>query len=372
MGKRTPLYPLHEALQARLIDFGGWDMPVQYSSIIEEHRAVREKAGIFDISHMGEFFVTGPAAQEFLNGVLTNDAAKLEPGRGQYTLMCNEQGGVVDDLYLYCLGLGNYLLIVNASRIEADFAWLTARREQHSRAASVFLENKSDSYGAVAVQGPAVARFIDEALGASEPVTRLAKNEVCMIPFQGELIYAARTGYTGEDGFEVVAPAPLIAKVWEAICRAGAAEGVTPCGLGARDTLRLEACYPLYGHELTETTSPIEAGLSFFVALDKGEFVGRARLSEQKKNGPARRLVAFKMTGAAPPPRADYPVFCRGERVGQVTSGTQSPTLGVGLGLALVSSGSAAPDTAVEIEIRGKRFSAIVVKKPFYKRTQAQ
>lgn len=371
MGRRTPLYPVHEKLGARLIDFGGWDMPVQYSSIVEEHNAVRRAAGLFDISHMGEFFVSGPGALDFLNAALTNDVRNLEPGRGQYTLICNERGGVIDDLYLYCIGLGNYLLIVNASRIEADFAWFNDAREKFARSSAVFLDNQSDSYGAVALQGPSAAAFIDEAIPAESALSTISKNEVRMLSFEGELIYAARTGYTGEDGFELISPAPLIEKVWSSCMKAGERHGVKPCGLGARDTLRLEACYPLYGHELDENSSPIEAGLGFFVALDKGEFTGRAVLAEHKQ-AVTRKLAAFKMTGKAPPPRADYAVYFNGDRVGQVTSGTQSPTLGIGLGLAYVPAEIAKPETPVEIEIRNNRFPAQIVKKPFYKRSQGQ
>jgi aminomethyltransferase len=371
MGKRTPLYPAHEKLGARLIDFGGWDMPVQYTGILEEHHAVRNAAGIFDISHMGEFFVSGPSALEFLNHALTNDARKLRPGQGQYTLMCNERGGTVDDLYLYCVGRDNYLLIVNASRIEADFAWLASLRERFTRGNAVLLEDKSDSHGAIAIQGPAVGAFIDAAFPAPDLLSGLVKNELRTANFQGELIYAARTGYTGEDGFEVIAPAPLMDRVWESCMAAGQPAGLKPCGLGARDTLRLEACYPLYGHELDEATSPIEAGVGYFVALDKGEFVGNAVLAEQKK-ALARKLVAFRMTGKAPPPRADYGVFAGNSRIGQVTSGTQSPTLGVGIGLAYVPTERSQPETALEIEVRGRRFPAVIVKKPFYKRAPAQ
>ncbi len=373
MLKRTPLFESHQAHSAKLIDFGGWEMPVQYTSILDEHNTVRKSAGIFDISHMGEFFVSGTAAQEFLNFALTNDASRLSPGQGQYTLMCNQKGGVVDDLYLYCLGLGNYLLIVNASRIDADFAWLQSLHERFSQASKVKLDEKSASYGAVAIQGPSVARFIDAAFpGEHAPLTQLVKNEIRMISFRGELIYAARTGYTGEDGFEVIAPAPLIQQVWAAALAAGREHGIKPCGLGARDTLRLESCYPLYGHELNETTSPIEAGLGFFVALGKPHFMGAEVLRQQKADGPAKRLVAFKMSGKSAPPRADYPIWSpapNNERIGIVTSGTQSPTLGVGIGMGYVPAAHASPDTPLQIEIRANKAPAVVVKKPFYKRS---
>lgn len=368
MGQRTSLYPIHEKLAARLIDFGGWDMPVQYTSILEEHNAVRNAAGLFDIAHMGEFMVSGPGALQFLNSALTNDASKLAPGQGQYTLMCNAQGGTVDDLYLYCLAPEKYLLIVNASRISNDFVWLSSLLRGFSRAGEVRLENKAGELGAIALQGPKVGGFVDRLF--AEPVSGLVKNQIRSTPFEGQQVYAARTGYTGEDGFEFVAPASLLPKLWEACMAAGQSAGLKPCGLGARDTLRLEACYPLYGHELNETTSPIEAGVGFFVALDKGEFTGRSVLAEQKKSA-ARKLAAFKMTGKAPPPRADYAVFAGGERAGIVTSGTQSPTFGIGLGLAYVPASLSQPGAQIEIEIRNNRFPAEVVKKPFYKRAAA-
>ena len=372
MLKRTPLYEAHRKLGGRVIEFGGWEMPVQYSGIVEEHLAVRKAAGVFDISHMGEFLVNGVGAAEFLNGVLTNDISRIAPGQGQYTLMCNERGGVVDDLYAYCLGRGNYLLIVNASRIEEDFAWLNAQRESFARAETVFLQDKSGSYGALAVQGPKVAGFIEAALGAEAGIlTRMAKNDVSTISFGGEMIHVARTGYTGEDGFEVVVPAELVEKVWWDVLREGEAHGLKPCGLGARDTLRTEMCYPLYGHELTAEITPIEAGVGFFVALEKGPFTGREVLAEQKKNRPSRKIVPFKMTGKSAPPRPDYPVWSGGgERqvIGKVTSGTQSPSLGVGIGLALVESAFSKAGAELEVEIRGRNAPAVVVGKPIYKK----
>jgi aminomethyltransferase len=367
MLKRTPLFENHQKLGARLIDFGGWEMPVQYTSIVEEHSAVRAAAGIFDISHMGEIIVSGAGAEAFLNRALTNDIRKLSPGWGQYSLMCNERGGVVDDLYVYCLGLGNYLLIVNASGIERDYDWLV----QQPETVSVFIDNKSASYGAVAIQGPNSPSVVDHAFPVreGEAPSSMAKNQVRMASFEGELIYIARTGYTGEDGFEVIAPAPVIVQVWSACAKAGQSHGLKPCGLGARDTLRTEACFPLYGHELDATTTPIEAGLGFFVSADKGEFTGSSVLLPQKSNGTDRKLIAFKMTGKCPPPRPDYPIrSAAGELLGKTVSGTQSPTLGVGIGLGYVPALAAQADTPLQIEIRGTLHPAVSVKKPFYKR----
>jgi aminomethyltransferase len=374
--KRTPLFEAHQKLGARLVEFGGWEMPVQYTSIVDEHNTVRNAAGIFDISHMGEVFVSGPASMEFLNQLLTNDVSKLFPGKGQYTLMCNERGGAIDDLYLYCLGLGNYLLIVNASRIDADFAWIQQQQENFAKKQSLFVENKSDSYGAVALQGPKVMEFIDRCFPNEEStgtpkLSVLAKNEIQMLPFHGELIYIARTGYTGEQGFEIVAPASLIEKVWWTCLEQGKDFGIKPAGLGARDTLRTEMCYPLYGHELNESTTPIEAGLGFFVALDKGDFNGRAVMADQKVKGAEKKLIAFKMTGKSAPPRPDYPIYssgANGRQIGVVTSGTQSPSFNQGIGLGFVPPEFSKPGTDLEIEIRGRRFPAQVVPKPFYKK----
>lgn len=366
--KRTPLFNAHQKLGAKLIEFGGWEMPVYYTSIIEEHQAVRTAAGLFDISHMGEIQVRGGAALEFLNSVLTNDARKLTPGLGQYTLLCNERGGVVDDLYAYRVGEEEFLLIVNASRIEADVLWLQTCLAKYHKRDNVELKNASDEFGAVAVQGPKVAAFIDSLF----PVAKLRKNDVMRCSFAGGDVLVSRTGYTGEDGFEVVAPAKSTEALWNKLLEAGQPVGLKPAGLGARDTLRTEACYPLYGHELDENTTPIEAGLGFFVALDKGDFLGRTVLAEQKAAGTRKKLAAFKMTERSAPPRPQYPVWSAGgnpEPIGEVTSGTQSPTLGGGIGLAYVPPSFAAPGTAVGIEIRGKQVPAVVVPKPFYRKS---
>src|SRR6185369_4330689 len=279
MLKRTALFSAHQKLGAKLIDFGGWEMPVQYTSIVDEHNAVRNAAGIFDISHMGEVTVSGPRAEAFLNGILTNDIRKLTPSLGQYTLMCNEQGGVIDDLYAYKLSDQVYLLIINASRIEPDVAWLKAQWNAFAGKEDVRLTDASHNYSAVAVQGPCVKDFINEVIhGASISamrvglVTDLKKNEIGGFKFNGGSVLVSRTGYTGEDGFEIVGEEKPIQAVWDKILQVGASCGIKPCGLGARDTLRTEVCYPLYGHELDEQTTPMEAGVGFFVALDKGDF----------------------------------------------------------------------------------------------------
>jgi aminomethyltransferase len=371
--KPTPLHSAHQQLGAKLIEFGGWEMPVYYSSIMEEHQAVRTAAGLFDISHMGEIRVRGVAALEFLNGALTNDLRKLQPGQGQYTLLCNARGGVVDDLYAYRIDAEKFLLIVNASRIEADVLWLEKQLAACARCDGVELKNVSDDLGAVAVQGPKVAGFIDSCFTpAGRAATSLRKNEIVRCNFSGHPVLVSRTGYTGEDGFEVVAPAQITAALWNKILDAGRPFGLKPAGLGARDTLRTEACYPLYGQELDENTTPLEAGLGFFVALEKGDFTGRAVLAEQKARGTAKKLAAFKMAGRSAPPRPHYPIWSAGgkpEQIGAVTSGTQSPTLGLGIGLGYVPPQFAAPDTAIGIEIRGRQAPALIVPKPFYRKS---
>jgi len=364
MLKRTPLYEAHVKLGGRMVEFGGWEMPVQYSSIVDEHHAVRRAAGVFDISHMGEVRARGAGAGNFLNAILTNDIRKLAVGQGQYSIMCNERGGTIDDLYVYRLGEQDFLLIINASRIDADLDWL----RQKVSGWDVKLDNLSDAMGAIAVQGPRVSEFID---GCFPEVTKLKKNQVATVQFEGKTVYVARTGYTGEDGFEVVAPAEIIEKTWTRVLAAGHAHCAQPAGLGARDTLRTEVCYPLYGHELDENTSPIEAGLGFFVALDKGDFIGRNVLAEQKAGGVKKKCIAFKMTEKSAPPRPHYAIWSGGPKplkIGEVASGTQSPSLGIGIGLGYVPPEFALPGTKIEIEIRGKNSPAQIVKKPIYQK----
>lgn len=378
MLKRTPLFAAHQRLGGKLIEFGGWEMPVQYSSIVDEHLAVRRAGGLFDISHMGEVLVTGAAAPGFLNRTLTNDIRKLAVGQGQYTLMCNERGGVIDDLYAYRVGEQEYLLIINASRIEADVAWLERQQAATPDTTQLQLRNASDQMGAVALQGPRVRELIGRCFPGpftgGTPVKAagdLKKNEITSTQFEGRQVYLGCTGYTGEDGFEIIAPAEVIETVWNKILAEGHANCVQPAGLGARDTLRTEVCYPLYGHELDEDTTPIEAGLGFFVSLDKGDFIGRDVLAGQKANGTKKKCVAFKMTEKSAPPRPHYAIWSTGPdaaRIGDVVSGTQSPSLNAGIGLGYVPPSFSKPGTPIEIEIRGRRFPAAVVAKPFYRK----
>jgi aminomethyltransferase len=372
MLKRTPLYEAHQRLGAHLVEFGGWEMPLSYSGIIDEHQAVRGAAGLFDISHMGEFSARGAGAVDFLNSVLTNDARALRDGQGQYTILCNERGGAVDDLYLYRLDEAEYLMIVNASRIEADFAWLQSRLAAFPGGGAVELKNRSDELAAVAVQGPKVAGFIDQCFPAgAQTAAVLRKNDIARFSFASRAVLVSRTGYTGEDGFEIVAEADIIEALWDKLLEAGRDAGLKPAGLGARDTLRTEVCYPLYGHELDENTTPLEAGLGFFVALGKGEFTGRAVLAQQKAQGLSRKLAAFTMAERSAPPRPGYPIWSAAggaEPMGRVSSGTHSPSLGIGIGLGFVAAEFAPANTSIGIEIRGRRVPARTVRRPIYRR----
>jgi aminomethyltransferase len=378
MPKRTQLFATHQKLGGRLVEFGGWEMPVRYTGIVDEHLAVRSAAGLFDISHMGEIIVTGPGALDFLNATLTNDLRKCPVGRGQYTFLCNEQGGVIDDLYVYLTEALSFLLIVNASRIAVDYAWLEQQLALFHSPNQVRLSDASESSGALALQGPRTVEFIDRCLdgpattgaAASNP-TALRKNELAAFSFGRDSVWVSRTGYTGEDGFEIVAPAELIELLWDRLMEAGQPFGLKPCGLGARDTLRTEVCYPLYGHELDESTTPLEAGLGAFVALGKGGFVGQPVLAEQKAQGVRKRCIAFTMTGKSAPPRPGYAITSASAGagpIGTVTSGTQSPSLGIGIGLGYVPPEFAEPGTPIRIEIRGKQVPAAVVAKPIYRK----
>ena len=367
--KRTSLFDTHTALGARMVEFGVWEMPVLYSGIAQEHHAVRQAAGLFDISHMGEFLFDGPDALKFLNQLLTNDLAKLEPGQGQYTLLCQDNGGVIDDLYAYRLGDTRHLLIVNASRLEIDWMWIKAQRNSRHKSLQLEVSDRSSELSAMALQGPKAAEII---AGVFPAATELRKNQIAELEFSGATTWVSRTGYTGEDGFELVVPNGRAAALWEQLMSLGQALGLLPAGLGARDTLRTEAGYSLYGHELTFDTTPIEAALGWAVALDKPGFTGREMLAAQKQDGVSRRCIAFKMTGKSAPPREQYKIFSADgtdREIGEVTSGTQSPSLGCGIGLGYVESAHAKSGTDIEIEIRNRRFPAQVVKRPIFQKT---
>jgi len=329
-------------------------MPVQYASIIKEHDAVRKHVGIFDISHMGQFFVDGPEACAWLNRMLTNNAAKLAPGEGQYTILLNENGGVIDDLILYRTGEESYFLVVNAAKIDEDFAWLAARQPDGTT-----LRDESTAWAGMAIQGPqAPATF-----AAAYPGEALPPRNGIATTADGCIF--CRTGYTGEDGFEFFCKAEDAPIHWRKFTSAGA----TPCGLGSRDTLRLEMCYPLNGSDLSPERTPIEAGLGVFCDVATGEFIGCDVIARQKTDGPEVKLTAIQYTEKGAPPRAHYPVLDSDRNeLGELTSGALSPTLGIGIAMAYLPASLAKPGTPLFIDVRGRHFPATVVKKPFYKR----
>lgn len=343
-----------------MVDFGGWMMPVQYTSIMDEHRTVRQAVGVFDISHMGEVFVSGPRALPWLNRLFTNNVERIEPGSSQYTFMLNEQGGVIDDLLIYHHAPGEYLLIVNASKIGEDVAWLERHLEE-----GVELHNRSDDYAGLAIQGPKAAALFERVFPGE---TLPARNRIASVPFQGQSLFVARTGYTGEDGFELFFPSGPVEAVWRELLEKGATLGVKPAGLGARDSLRLEMCYPLNGSDLSPERTPLEAGMAFFVDLAKDDFIGKSRLDAQKRDGLPARLVPFRMLGKTPPPRAHYPVYHNGVEVSETTSAGLSPSLETGIGLAYLPPECAKAGEKIEIDIRGRRFEAVIEKKPLYRK----
>ncbi|MEF3303511.1 glycine cleavage system aminomethyltransferase GcvT [Paenibacillus sp. GYB003] len=361
--KQTPLYPVYAKYGAKTIDFGGWDLPVQFGGIQSEHEAVRERAGLFDVSHMGEFWVTGADAESFLQRMTTNDVSKLATNQAQYSLLCYPSGGVVDDLLVYKLAGDRFMLVVNASNIDKDFAWLKEHAE-----GGVKLENVSDDTSLLALQGPRAAAILAKLTEA--PVGGLKSFH--FLPdadIGGVNAMVSRTGYTGEDGFELYVSAKQVVRLWDLLLEAGRDDGLEPVGLGARDTLRFEARLPLYGQELSADISPLEAGLGFFVKLDKGDFIGREALAAQKAQGVPRKLVGIEMIDRGIP-RSHYPVYAATDerRIGEVTTGTQSPTFKRNVGLALLDAEYTAPDTELLVEIRGKKLRAKVVPTPFYKR----
>jgi aminomethyltransferase len=342
---RTPLYKRHVAAGARMVPFAGWEMPVQYEGVIQEHRAVREDAGMFDVSHMGEVEVEGPKAFDLLQSLLSNDLGKVEIGGAQYTLLTNDRGGIVDDLIVYRVEGGRYLLVVNASNRETDFEWIKDREIRGSDVRDV-----SDQYALLAVQGP---RSIERLDLDDAPAFTCAMGEL-----DGIEVMINRTGYTGEQGVELMVMEDDAEALWDAVL----ARGVTPAGLGARDTLRLEVCYPLHGNDIGPDTDAISAGLGWTCALDK-DFTGAEELTRIKTDGPARKLVAFVMTETGIPRQG----MAIGE-VGEVTSGSHSPMLDKGIGMGYVEAAHSGPGTKLTIDVRGRERAAEVVEKPIYKK----
>jgi aminomethyltransferase len=353
--KKTALYDEHVKLRAKIVPFAAWLLPVQYTSIMEEHQAVRKSVGMFDISHMGQFIVEGNDARGWLNTMLTNNIDKLEVGQGQYTFLLNDKGGIIDDLIAYRIDEKKFLLVVNASCTDHDLDWLN----KHKRG-DVKIDNRSANFGGVAIQGPRVGELF---------MNLPARNHIVDLEIEEMQISMARTGYTGEDGVEVFFRNKDAARFWNTVLEKGKTLGLKPCGLGARDTLRLEMCYPLNGSDLSPDRNPIEAGLGFFVDLTKPEFVGRNVLLKTKENGPREKLMPFKMKDKGPPPRPHYSVFEDGQRIGEVTSGTLSPSLNWGVGMAYVSAPHAKVGAQIDIEIRGQKFPATIERKPLYKKS---
>jgi aminomethyltransferase len=357
--KHTPLYAAHQARGARFVDFGGWEMPVQYTGIIDEHQAVRQHVGLFDVSHMGEIELRGPHAVAVCQDLTVNDLDRLHDGQAQYSLLCRPNGGVVDDILVHRLSSERVLLCVNAANIDKDFAWI----HEHRNGAEAI--NRSDEFAQLALQGPqatAVLRTTTALQLDAIPPFAFAEG-----PVAGRSALVAHTGYTGEDGWEIYCRPDDATAVWDALLEAGAGVGIKPAGLGARDTLRLERALPLYGHELTDETTPLEAGLSWVVRFNKGPFIGRDALLRQREAGVARRLIGLVLTEPGIP-RQGYRLIGGGQVVGQITSGTKSPTLGKAIGLGYVASAWQKVGTTLGIEIRGRAVGAEVVQLPFYRR----
>lgn len=359
--KRTPLYDAHRAAGARMVPFGGWEMPVQYSSILDEHRAVRTRAGLFDVSHMGEVDLIGRGALDLAQRLVTNDVARLAHGQALYTPMCTPQGGIIDDLLVYRMGDTHLMLVINAANTPADLAWIRAHAVPDVR-----VTDRTEEIALLAFQGPLAQEVLQR-------LTPVPLDSIRYYWFRQEVRVAgretivSRTGYTGEDGFEIYAAARDAAHLWDAILEEGRAQGVLPAGLGARDTLRLEAGYLLHGNDMDKTVSPLEAGLAWTVKFAKGEFIGAEALRRQKAGGLSRRLVGFTLEGRAIA-RHGFPIHGNGAAIGQVTSGTFGPTVGKSIGLGFVPLRLAEPGEKVAIEIRSRHVPGVVTKLPFYSR----
>ena len=362
--KRTPLFESYKKLGAKVIDFGGWELPVQFSSILEEHEAVRTQAGLFDVSHMGEFIVEGKDAESFINSIVSNDITKVEINQAQYSAMCYPDGGTIDDLIVYKLEDQKYLFVPNAANIDKDYEWI----KEHLKG-DVTLKNISSEVGQLALQGPKAESILQK-------LTDIDLSQIVFYHFAQNVtisgitdILVSRTGYTGEDGFELYLAADKVADLWDKLLEAGREDGLKPCGLGARDTLRLEARLNLYGQELSKDITPLEAGIGFAVKTTKeSDFIGKEALAKQKEEGVKRKIVAIELTGRGIP-RHGYKVFsANDEEIGEVTSGTQSPTLKKSIGLALVATEHSKIGTELKVEVRNKKIDAVVVKAPFYKR----
>ncbi len=357
--RRSPIHATHQALRAKFSTFGGWEMPLYYASIMKEHQAVRTACGLFDVSHLAQLEVAGAAAERFLQQVMTQDFGRLMDGQAAYTPMCNEQGGILDEMIIYRLGPQQYRLVVNAGNADRDLAWL-----RDHRLTGTEIQDLRETTGILAIQGPKALGLVEGLAGTTLGALgyyHCQLGQVC-----GRPAVIARTGYTGEDGFELMLAGQDLLPVWDAAMAAGRAVGILPAGLGARDTLRLEAGMPLYGHDIDETTTPFEVGIGRTVAFQKPEFIGRAALWRQSQEGLRRRLIGFSMEEPGVP-RQGYALQARGQTVGQVTSGTYSPTLTRNIGLGYVTAEASAPGTTLSVLIHERPTRATVVTLPFYK-----
>ncbi|MBI3025333.1 MAG: glycine cleavage system aminomethyltransferase GcvT [Candidatus Tectomicrobia bacterium] len=363
--RRTSLYAAHVAAGAKMVPFAGFEMPVQYTGVIEEHHAVRGAAGLFDVSHMGEFEAGGPGAAAFLQRLVTNGVSGLEAGRVMYCAMCREDGGIVDDLTVYRLAGERYMAVVNAANIEKDWAWMSSQKGP-----GVEFRDVSGETGLLALQGPRAEAILARLLPGGGDLGAIPYYGAGERTWQGCRLLVSRTGYTGEDGFELYCRAGDAPALWEALLAGGAGEGLKPCGLGARDTLRTEMKYALYGNDIGEATNPLEAGLGWVVKFQAGGFIGREALLRIKEKGLSRKLVGFEMVDRGIP-RHGAPILAGGRPAGAVTSGTMSPTLGKAIGIGYVPLTHAGEGCEIAVEIRGKARAARVVKTPFYRRGQA-
>jgi aminomethyltransferase len=363
--KRTPLYEEHLRLGGKMVEFAGWEMPVQYSGVVAEHVAVRERVGLFDVSHMGEIWVTGPEAELALERFTCNRVAALYDGKAQYSALFNEAGGVIDDIIVYRFSKDRYLLCVNASNADRDFEWLSAKNST-----TAVITNASAEYGQIAVQGPRAIELLAPLVRSCD-LTQVKSFHFVEAELLGTNVIIARTGYTGEDGVEIFVPSARTADLWSLLLEHGEPYGVVPCGLGARDSLRLEAALPLHGHELAPDVSALESGLGWIIKFDKGDFIGRSALLNEREHGLKRQLVGLCLIDAGIARQGDLVANAEtGETIGVVTSGTKTPTVQKALALALIDSRFCEVDTKVACVVRGRTIAAAVVKLPFYRRAR--
>lgn len=362
--KKTPLYDEHVRLGGKIVEFAGWEMPVQYSGVVAEHVNVRERVGLFDVSHMGEIWVTGPSAEQALEHLTCNRVSALYDGKAQYSAILNHTGGVIDDIILYRFSKDRFLLCVNASNADKDFEWLVKNNPTDAK-----VSNASAEYGQIAVQGPRALELVSPLVKGGD-MAGLKYFHFTEGEIMGVSVIVARTGYTGEDGVEIFVKSDRTVDLWRLLLEHGASYGVLPCGLGARDSLRLEAALPLHGHELSDEISALESGLGWIVKFDKGNFIGRDTLLKQRDSGTPRKLIGFHLSDSGIARQGDSVADSEGRTVGVVTSGTKTPTVNVALGMALVESSKASLETKLSFVVRGRSIAGHVVPLPFYKRSE--